>query len=54
MVAYVRRHLQGHLQYFGVSGNSRSLQQYAYRAGRLLFKWLRSTQPTPRRGVGPL
>jgi RNA-directed DNA polymerase len=40
MVAYVRRHLQGHIQYFGVSGNSRSLQQYGYQAGRLLFKWL--------------
>jgi RNA-directed DNA polymerase len=40
MVAYVSRHLQGHIQYFGVSGNSRSLQQYAYHAGRLLFKWL--------------
>jgi RNA-directed DNA polymerase len=40
MVAYVNRHLQGHIQYFGVSGNSRSLQQYAYHAGRLLFKWL--------------
>jgi hypothetical protein len=40
MVVYVRRHLQGHIQYFGVSGNSRSLQQYVYQAGRLLFKWL--------------
>ncbi len=40
MVAYVRRHLQGHIQYFGVSGNSRSLQEYVYQAGRLLFKWL--------------
>ena len=40
MVEYVRRHLQGHIQYFGVSGNSRSLQQYVYHAGRLLFKWL--------------
>jgi RNA-directed DNA polymerase len=40
MVAYVKRHLQGHIQYFGVSGNSRSLQQYVYQAGRLLFKWL--------------
>ena len=40
MVAYVSRHIQGHVQYFGVSGNSRSLQQYAYQAGRLLFKWL--------------
>jgi RNA-directed DNA polymerase len=40
MVAYVSRHLQGHIQYFGVSGNSRSVQQYVYHAGRLLFKWL--------------
>ena len=40
MGAYVSRHLQGHIQYFGVSGNSRSLQQYVYHAGRLLFKWL--------------
>ena len=40
MVAYVRRHLQGHIQYFGVSGNSRSLQEYVYQAGRRLFKWL--------------
>jgi len=40
MVVYVRRHLQGHIQYFGVSGNSRSLQEYVYQAGRLLFKWL--------------
>jgi group II intron reverse transcriptase/maturase len=40
MVEYVRRHLQGHNQYFGVSGNSRSLQQYTYRVVRLLFKWL--------------
>jgi len=40
MVGYVRRHLQGHIQYFGVSGNSRSLQEYVYQAGRLLFKWL--------------
>jgi group II intron reverse transcriptase/maturase len=40
MVAYVKCHLQGHIQYFGVSGNRRSLQQYLYHAGRLLFKWL--------------
>ena len=40
MVEYVKRHLQGHIQYFGVSGNSRSLQQYVYHVGRLLFKWL--------------
>ena len=40
MVEYVRRHLQGHIQYYGVSGNSRSLQQYVYYAGMLLCKWL--------------
>jgi hypothetical protein len=28
------------LAYYGVSGNSRSLRQYVYRAGRVLFKWL--------------
>ncbi len=40
MLEHVRRHLQGHIQYFGVSGNSRSLGQYVRQAGRLLFKWL--------------
>ena len=40
MLEHVRRHLQGHIQYFGVSGNSRSLRQYGYQAGRLLFTWL--------------
>ena len=40
MMEYVRRHLQGHLQYYGVSGNSRSLGQYVNQAGRLLFTWL--------------
>jgi RNA-directed DNA polymerase len=40
MLEYVRRHLQGHIQYFGVSGNSRSLRQYVYQAARLLYKWL--------------
>ena len=40
MLEHVRRHLQGHIQYFGVSGNSRSLKQYGYQAARLLYKWL--------------
>jgi RNA-directed DNA polymerase len=40
MVEYVRRHLQGHIQYYGVSGNSRRLWQYVLHARRLLFKWL--------------
>jgi group II intron reverse transcriptase/maturase len=40
MMDYVRRHLQGHIQYFGVSGNIRSVRCYIRRAERLLFKWL--------------
>ena len=40
MMAYVRRHLQGHIHYYGVSGNSRALRRYHYAASRLLFKWL--------------
>jgi RNA-directed DNA polymerase len=37
---YARRHLVGHLQYYAVSGNSRSLRNYVYCVSRLLFKWL--------------
>ena len=40
MMSYVRRHLAGHMQYYAVRGNSRSLRSYVFRAGRLLFKWL--------------
>jgi group II intron reverse transcriptase/maturase len=40
MVAFLARHLQGHIQYYGVSGNSRGLSSYVYVAQRLLFKWL--------------
>lgn len=40
MIAYVRRHLQGHIQYYGVSGNSRSVASYIDFASRYLFKWL--------------
>jgi len=40
MVEYVRRHLHGHIQYYGVSGNSRRLGQYVSLSKRLLFKWL--------------
>jgi RNA-directed DNA polymerase len=39
MLAYVRRHLQGHIQYYGVSGNTRALRQYCCCAGNYLFKW---------------
>ena len=40
MVTYVRQHVQGHIQYYGVSGNIRSLGLYVYLASGLLFKWL--------------
>lgn len=40
MMLYARRHWLGHLQHYAVSGNSRSLRNYVYRVGRLLFKWL--------------
>ncbi len=40
MMQYAVRHLRGHLAYYGVSGNSRSLRQYFCRASRLLLKWL--------------
>ncbi|MCW5602197.1 hypothetical protein [Nitrosomonas sp.] len=31
MMDYAKRHLQGHIAYFGVSGNRRSLKTYIYR-----------------------
>jgi RNA-directed DNA polymerase len=40
MVAYVGRHLRGHIPYYGVSGNSRGVAGYVYFATGLLFKWL--------------
>jgi group II intron reverse transcriptase/maturase len=40
MQAYVRAHLLGYIQYFGVSGNSRSLGNYVFQAGRLLYYWI--------------
>jgi len=40
LLEYVVRHLQGHIQYYGVSGNFRSVQRYLHFARRLLFKWL--------------
>lgn len=32
--------LRGHYQYYGVSGNSRSISRYGYLAVRLILKWL--------------
>jgi len=40
MMDYSRRHLQGHIQYYGVSGNFGGVQRYLYIARRLLFRWL--------------
>jgi group II intron reverse transcriptase/maturase len=40
MMPYARQHLRGHLAYYAVSGNSRSLRQYFYAASRILFRWL--------------
>jgi group II intron reverse transcriptase/maturase len=40
MIAFVVRHLSGHLQYYGVSGNARAVATYFYRAAGLLYKWL--------------
>ncbi len=40
MVDYAVRHVRGHLYYYGISGNARSLVQYWWLIRRLLFKWL--------------
>jgi RNA-directed DNA polymerase len=40
MVAYVRRHLDGHFQYYGVSENSQSISTYLYLVRRAFFKWM--------------
>jgi RNA-directed DNA polymerase len=60
MLEYVVRHLQGHIQYYGVSGNFRSVQRYLHYARRLLFKWLNRrsqrrsvTWPRFHQSVGP-
>jgi len=39
MLAYLIRHLRGHIQYYGVSGNTRAVAGYHYQAIGLLFKW---------------
>ena len=40
MVDYAVRHVRGHLQYYGVSGNARSIVRYWWLVRRVLFKWL--------------
>ena len=40
MKRYLWRHLNGHVQYYGVSGNGRRVHCYIEQAHRILFKWL--------------
>jgi group II intron reverse transcriptase/maturase len=40
MQMYVREHVLGHISYFGVSGNSRSVNTYVFHVERLLYRWL--------------
>jgi len=40
MRQFVTRHVRGHLQYYGISGNTHSLRCYVFHVRRLLFKWL--------------
>lgn len=40
MQDYVLAHVRGHIQYYGVRSNSRSLSIYLYQVERLLFKWI--------------
>jgi group II intron reverse transcriptase/maturase len=49
LMDYAKRHLQGHVGYYAVSGNARQVRTYAYRISRLLFKWL--NRRSQRRGV---
>jgi RNA-directed DNA polymerase len=49
MMDYAKRHLRGHLAYYAVSGNARSIRTYAYRISRLLFR--RLNQRSQRRSV---
>lgn len=40
MMTYVQRHLRGHIQYYGVSGNTPQVRNYVLKACYLLWKWL--------------
>ncbi len=40
MQEYFRQHLEGHIRYYGVSGNYQRLEDYVHYASRILFKWL--------------
>lgn len=40
MMDYAKRHLVGHVTYYGISGNAKQIRNYAYLISRVLFKWL--------------
>ena len=40
ILGYAMMHLRGHIRYYGVSGNLRSLNKYVWRVQGALFKWL--------------
>jgi group II intron reverse transcriptase/maturase len=40
IVEYARSHFRGHLQYYGISGNLRSVSCYRYLVLHYLFKWM--------------
>ena len=40
MMSYFMQHLDGHIQYYGVSGNYGSVKRYVYYAENYLYKWL--------------
>ena len=40
MVQYLRQHLAGHVQYYGVSENTASVNAYIQHVRALLFKWM--------------
>jgi len=40
MVQYMRQHLRGSYQYYGISGNMRAIKTYYQQCSGLLFKWL--------------
>ena len=47
MFKLVQQHLQGHINYYGVSGNSRALNEYKRAVERVLFKWLNQRSQRP-------
>lgn len=40
MYKYARQHLQGHINYFGISGNFKAIDSYREKLSRILFKWI--------------